>query len=320
MQKSYEKGLFVFRRDLRIQDNTGLLYALKNAKEVICAFIFTNEQINENPYRSDFCLQFMLESLHDLEEDLDKTGGKLFYFFDAPEKIVKQCIEKLKIDLVVVNRDYTPYSIQRDQKIETTCVNSGVSFKSFDDLLLHPPEQLLKKEGQPYTVFTPFYKNALKLEVDLPQTNNDKNFSKINIEFAKTSSLFKDILPNPHPSQKGGRKNGLKILEKVSNFSHYELERDYPFHDSTTHLSPHLKFTTVSIREVYHAIKNTFGAHSALARSLYWRDFFSTIAFHFPYVFEGAFHKKFNDLQWENDPVKFKHWCDGTTGFPIVDA
>lgn len=316
----FDKALFIFRRDLRIHDNTGLIYALENAKEVICVFVFTPEQIVENPYRSDFCLQFMLESIEELEEELEKKGGKLFYFFEAPEKVVKKCIKQLKVDLVVVNRDYTPYSVHRDKMIEKVCKDGNVDFKSFDDLLLHPPEQLLKNNGNPYTIFTPFYKNASKLPVALPQNNNCKNYSKIRIEFANEPFPFKNILPTRHSAQKGGRREALKILKKISSFSHYELERDYPMKDATTHLSPHLKFTTVSVREVYYAIQKNLGSHSALIRSLYWRDFFSTISLHFPYVFKGAFHRKFDQLPWENNSTNFKHWCDGTTGFPIVDA
>ncbi|MEI8365427.1 MAG: deoxyribodipyrimidine photo-lyase [Parachlamydiaceae bacterium] len=316
----FKKGLFIFRRDLRVHDNTGLIYALENADEVICVFVFTPEQIDKNPYRSDFCLQFMLESIEDLEKELEKNGGKLFCFFDAPEKIVEKCIKKLGVDLVVVNRDYTPYSIQRDKMIEKVCKHEDVAFNSFDDLLLHPPEHLLKNNGDPYTVFTPFYRNATKLHVDPPQTNSYKNYSKNCIEFAREYSSFKTILPCRHPAQSGGRKEALKILNNFANFSHYEVERDYPIKDATTHLSPHLKFTTVSAREVYYAIQKNLGPHHALTRSLYWRDFFSSIALHFPYVFKGAFHSKFNQLSWENSPANFKYWCEGVTGFPIVDA
>lgn len=320
MVKQFEKALFVFRRDLRVHDNTGLLYALENAKEVFCLFIFTPEQINENPYRSDACLQFMLESLEDLENELLERGGKLLYCFDAPEKVIAKCIDSLGLDLVVVNRDYTPYSVYRDQEIEKTCKREKVVFKICDDLLLHPPEDLLKKNGDPYTIFTPFYKNAMKLSVPLPQKNSHKNYAKKNISFASEVSPLKNTLCNSDQVQKGGRKEALKILKKLSNFSHYEIERDYPFKNATTHLSPHLKFTTVSPREVYHAIEQTFGADFPLARSLYWRDFFSSIAFYFPYVFKGAFHKNFDKLSWENSSSYFKHWCEGTTGFPIIDA
>ncbi len=316
----FKKALFVFRRDLRIEDNTGLIYALENAEQVISAFVFTPEQIETNPYRSDFCLQFMLESLEDLERQLEKKGAKLFYFFDTPENLVEKCIEKLGVDLVVVNRDYTPYSIKRDTLIEKACKDRNTHFKSFDDALLHPPKDLLKNTGDPYTVFTPFHKNAQRIETPSPRSNLLTNYSKHPIDFSKDSSFLHQILPKRKQAQKGGRQEALKILKQITNFSQYEVERDYPIKDGTTHLSPHLKFTTVSAREVFHAIKNTLGSESGLARSLYWRDFFSSISLYFPYVFKGAFHKKFDQLAWENNPTHFKHWCEGTTGFPIIDA
>ncbi|MBM3191149.1 MAG: deoxyribodipyrimidine photo-lyase [Chlamydiae bacterium] len=316
----FKKALFIFRRDLRLHDNIGLRFALENAKEVVPAFIFTPEQITRNRYRSDFCLQFMLESLEDLEEELAKKGGRLFYFFDAPDKIVAKCIVKLGIDLVVVNKDYTPYSLHRDKAIETVCKSHDVTFKSFDDALLHAPEECVKSQGDPYTIFTPFYKNAIKLLVSPPKTNLFKNYSKKEIPFAHRATLFKDILQKRHVAQKGGRKEALKILRTLSKFSDYEVERDFPFKDATSHLSPHLKFTTVSAREVYYGLEKALGPDSALSRSLYWRDFFSSIAFFFPHVFKGAFHKKFDKLPWENSPGHFKRFCEGTTGFPIVDA
>ena len=171
LEHKFQKALFIFRRDLRLEDNTGLIFALEHAHEVILCFIFSPEQIEHNPYRSDHCLQFMIESLEDLEKDIIAKGGRLYLFYEKPEKVVEELIKKQHVDAVVVNRDYTPYSIQRDQKIEETCKKFGVSFCSFDDALLHPPDQTLKGDGKPYTVFTPFYRNAMRLDVKHPVTN-----------------------------------------------------------------------------------------------------------------------------------------------------
>jgi deoxyribodipyrimidine photo-lyase len=316
----YQKALFIFRRDLRIHDNTGLMHALNHAKEVVCLFIFTPEQIENNAYRSDFCLQFMLDSLKDLEEDLSHQGGKLFFCYDNPSVAVSKCIAALGIDLVVVNRDYTPYSIDRDRKIEEVCMEKNVSFKSFDDLLLQPPEKLLKANKEPYTVFTPFFKNGIKFEVDLPKTNQKKNYFNGLIDFSYDSSLFTKILPKRKETFKGGRKEALAILKKITNYSLYEKERDFPAIDQTTHLSAHLKFTTVSAREVYYAVAKAFGNQHGIIRSLYWRDFFSSIALHFPFVFKCSFHQKFDKLEWEDHKDHFDRWCEGKTGFPIIDA
>lgn len=280
------KTLFIFRRDLRLEDNLGLLAAAKESDTVIPAFIFTPEQIENNPYRSDASLQFLLESLEELDP---------YIFYGAPEKVVEQCIKELHIDQVVVNRDYTPYSIKRDQKIEAVCKKHKVTFKSYDDALLHTPEETLKADGKPYTIFTPYFRNASKLPVANPQKGKIDNFYTKPIPFAKS----KEILPkrNPNPFLKGGRKAALQALHEGP-------------------LSPYLKYTLLSPREVFHHL----GPHHPRIRSLYWRDFFSHIAFFFPHVFKGAFHKKYDKLSWSYDKKAFGKWCEGKTGFPIVDA
>lgn len=318
--KLFRRALFIFRRDLRLEDNTGLIFALEQAEQVIAAFIFTPEQLSQNPYRGDHCVQFMLESLEDLEESLKAKGGKLYLFFDHPEQVVETCLEKLKIDAVIVNRDYTPYSRKRDEKIEKRCKKRGVPFHSFEDALLHPIQETCKTDGSPYTIFTPFYRKASCLEVTEPVQNPYTNYYKGSIPFAADKRLYQEILPLRGMQAKGGRVAALKILKNLSRFSSYAELRDFPACDTTTRLSPHLKFTTCSVREIHQAIVEQLGAASELIRSLYWRDFFTSIAFFFPHVFEGSFRPKFDALPWSYDKKAFKRWCEGQTGFPLVDA
>lgn len=314
------KALFIFRRDLRLEDNKGLLFALENAQKVILSFIFAPEQIKNNPYRSDRCLQFMLESLEDLENDILKKNGKLYFFSGDPTEITEKCIRFLQLDAVIVNRDYTPYSIARDKKIHAACTKYNVQFLSMDDILLHPPENTLKSDGTPYTIFTPYYKKSSLLNVNPPEKNPHSHYYSDPIPFAESRSILEKILPLRKPQQKGGRAAGLKILQNIRNFSGYAIMRDYPAEDRTTHLSAHLKFTTVSVRELYHSIINNLGGQTELIRSLYWRDFFTMIAFYFPHIFTGAFKSKFNQIEWDKDINSFELWCEGKTGFPIVDA
>lgn len=315
-----KRALFIFRRDLRLQDNRGLYSALRAADEVILCFIFSPEQIEQNPYRSDRGLQFMIESLEDLENEIFRHKGKLYIFYGKPEKIVEKCIEKLDVSGVFVNQDYTPYSIQRDKKIEAICKKYSVYFQADQDLLLHPIEETLKADGKPYTIFTPFYRHASKFDVAEPEQIQDSRFFNKAIDFSAEKSIYKKIIQNRQRQVKGGREEGLKILKNLESFSMYASERDFPPLDKTTHLSPHLKFNTCSIREVYNAIIKHFGSNSELIRSLYWRDFYTLIAFHFPYVFERAFKSKFDNIHWKNDKSSFRLWCEGKTGFPIVDA
>jgi deoxyribodipyrimidine photo-lyase len=316
---SNNKCLFIFRRDLRLEDNTGLIYALKNFKTVIPCFIFTPTQIELNPFRGDPCLQVLIESLHDLEEQLEEKKAKLYLFFGNPEEIIAKCIKILQIEAVIVNRDYTPFSIARDAQIKQTCLQHNVRFHLFDDILLNPPEATLKKDGTPYTVFTPYFHNALKFTIPYPEENLHDNYYHQDIPFAEDSSIYKRILPSAK-TFKGGRRQALDILKTVHKFEAYATDRDFPAIHGTTHLSAHLKFNTCSIREVYHAIAKTLSPHHELIRSLYWRDFFTSIAFHFPRVFQGPFLLKFDQVQWSQNNSHFEKWCTGQTGFPIVDA
>lgn len=320
--KNSEKTLFIFRRDLRIQDNIGLIYALKHAKAVIPCFIFTPEQINTNPYRGDHCLQFMIECLEDLEKNLESKGGLLYLFYDSIENILQKCIQQIGIDSVIVNRDYTAYSQQRDEKIAKLCKKYKVDFLSFEDSLLHSPEKTLKKDGTPYRIFTPYHRYVSSLEVQRPVLNKYSNYFTGNIAFSRTNKLYNEILPQrvSELSVHGGRIEGKKLLSKLPTFSDYTTQHDIPALDATTKLSAYLKFNVFSSREVYYSIVKSLGRGHSLTRALHWRDFFSTVALFYPHVFKGPFHKKFESLKWKNDKKSFKKWCEGQTGFPIVDA
>lgn len=318
MDKIFRKSLFIFRRDLRLEDNTGLIFALQSSDEVIPAFIFTPEQIEKNPLRNDHCLKFMIESLKDLENQLKMKKGRLFFFKGRPEEVASKCILELGVEALIVNRDYTPYSQQRDNKLENVCKTANIPFYSFDDALLHPPEETLKKDQKPYMIFTPYFRNASKKKVLPPEPNGEINYYSGKISFAEDNSIFpKQTIEN---GLTGGRSEALKILNKLNRLSEYGRQRDFPSQDCTTHLSPYLKFTVCSPREVYAAICHNLSLHHELIRSLYWRDFFTSIAFFFPHVFKGAFYSKFDQLKWSNDRKAFQRWREGSTGFPIVDA
>lgn len=313
MEKPYKKTLFIFRRDLRLEDNTALNAALQDSDVVIPIFIFTPTQIEKNPYFSNHCVKFMLDALSDLNKHLE---NRLYFFLGEPDNIVEKCIQTLNIDAVFLNRDYTPYSIHRDEIIKEKCQNHSIGFHSFDDILLHAPEDTLKENGSPYLIFTPFFKNALRLPVKQPKTATGSYF-KGEIPFSIKEFPVNHNINNRMP---GTREAALKILNTLSELTTYSEKRDYPNDDFTTHLSPYLKFTLISPRELHRAIRNELNPHHDLIRSLYWRDFFTTIAFFFPHVFQGCFHKKFDQIKWKWDQKTFQRWKEGSTGFPIVDA
>lgn len=318
----FRYSLFIFRRDLRLEDNTALIAALEQSERVIPCFIFTPEQITHNPYKSDHAIRFMIESLEDLANQLQKRGGHLYLFYGQPAEILQTSIRKLGIEALFVNRDYTPYSKARDTQLEKICQSHHIPFYSFDDALLHPPEEVLKKEGKPYLIFTPYFRQAIKKKVLAPVPNSATNYFQGSIPFAKGPSLLPQIFPRQsiQNSLRGGRTEGLKLLKKIDLLANYEERHESLVEGVSSHLSPYLKFTLLSPREVYAAICSKWNSQHDLIRSLYWRDFFTHIAFFFPHVFKKAFHSKFDKLEWSTDEKAFQKWCEGQTGFPLVDA
>ncbi len=316
---TYSTSFFIFRRDLRLQDNTGLNLALKQSDHVLCGFIFDPKQINDHPYQSKPGLQFMLESLKDLQQQMTNINAELGLYHDTPENVLKQLIKEHGIQAVFINRDYTPYSRQRDYQLEFNCNQLGLKLHGVADALLTEPEQALKQDQTAYKVFTAFYNNASRFPVPLPEVLSKQNVlppkSSINLadlNFPKSTCETATIM--------GGRQQALSILENIDAQADYPHTRDFPKLNSTSKLSAHLKFGTCSVREAYYAIVEALGSEHPLLRQLYWRDFFTHIAYHFPKVFGHAFIDKFDHLPWQNNIEHFKAWAEGRTGFPIVDA
>lgn len=306
------RSVFIFRRDLRLEDNTGLLAALSQS-EVIPVFVFDPRQVEDNEYKSRNAVQFMLESLKDLDRQLRERGSRLYTFEGRAEDVVKRLCSRA--DAVFVNRDYTPFSKKRDAAIAKACENEGVDFRSFSDYLLHGPELVKTGKGTPYKVFSAFYRKCRETPVRKSSRCSSKNFfsGKLSVEEYKTDYENGEI--HVH----GGRSNALKILKGLGKFDDYEDIRDL-LTEPTTSLSAHLKFGTVSTREVFEAVVERLGPQHELIRQLFWRDFFTYVAFHNPRVFGKSFYKKYDKLRWEDDKKKFSAWCEGRTGFPIVDA
>lgn len=316
----YKKSLFIFRRDFRLDDNTGLIEALKNSEEVIPVFIFDPRQADKknNSYFSQNAFEFLLESLKDLNGQLIDKKSKLYVFEGVSENVVEKLLKEEKIDAVFVNKDYTPFSIQRDKNIEEICKKNRADFKTSPDMLLNEPEEILKKDLMPYTVFTPFWKYASIIDVKKPQKNIFNNYykQKISMEINLEKNEYSK---NPYRF-KGGRNEAIRILKNISSLKNYESVRDYPYIDGTSKLSAHLKFGTISIREAYWAVAREFTKAHPLLRQFYWRDFFYHIAYNFPRVFGNAFQEKYNNIKWNYNEKFFDAWKKGMTGFPIVDA
>jgi len=322
--KIFDKTLFIFRRDLRLDDNTGLLMACAQSKQVIPCFIVDPDQVSrKNKYRSIHAMQCMVESLEDLQCQLAKQGGKLYLLYGNAARVVQTLIKKEQIDAIFCNKDYTPFSIHRDKLFAQQCKKAGVAFVQTDDALLNEPTSIMTTSGSAYTIFTPYWKAASKHPVSKPQPCYATNFFTGKISIGKTAGLFNKIVPtkNNFLAERGGRKQALTICKHLELFKHYQKIRDIPS-QNTTHLSAHIKFGTISIREAYWAMLHALGstAHQGLLRQLYWHDFYYQVAYHYPHVFGSAFRKKYNSINWSYSKTNFKRWCEGTTGFPIVDA
>lgn len=323
MDKRFTRVVYIFRRDLRYKDNTAFIAALEQSKTVIPCFIFDSRQIDsKQPYYSEPAVGFMLESLNDLDKQLRKNGGKLFTYHGIADVVLAKLLSQLRkaqlpIDAVFVNQDYTPFSKQRDEALARVCKKEGILFVSHHDSLLHEPGAVVKTDGKPYTIFTPFYKAALQVPVRAPQ------------KVKNSGTLYAGVLPLKEfmlkrPAQKrvvvhGGSQAAQKLVRALKHFSSYQKTHDIPAL-ATTLLSAHLKFGTVSVREVYAQMRSILGAMHPLTRQLFWRDFYTQLVWFFPYVFGHPYHRKYERLEWSLRKTLFERWCSGTTGVPIVDA
>ncbi|TQD23807.1 deoxyribodipyrimidine photo-lyase [Methanolobus vulcani] len=321
MAKKYGLSLFIFRRDLRVDDNTALNLAMESSDMVIPCFIFDPGLADEK--RKNFnhnAFQFLLECLEDLSQQLKFRNGILFLFSVLPEDIIMELKIKHGIEAVFFNKDYTPFSRKRDDAILNTCEDLDIDLICCHDVLLHEPGTVLTKEGKTYSVFSQFFKKASKREIPLPAMQEGGKFYSGNLAVSRVSLSDFSIDRNPSLFTKGGRSHALSILQEISDFKNYDDERDYPSITGTTGLSAHNKLGTISIREFYHYVKSELGPNHTLINELHWRDFFTHIAAAHPYVFTDAFKKKFDLLSWSGDEELFDAWCKGQTGFPIVDA
>ncbi len=314
----YDTSLFIFRRDLRIVDNTALNEALRNSRSVIACFIFDDRQINAHAYQSKPALQFMVQSLGDLANQFASIGANLAFFSGLPVDVIKRLHGEYAINAVFFNRDYTPFSQARDSEIATVCHALQIDLIVTPDALLNEPEQAVKGDGNAYKVFTAFYNNARHLGVALPSPLASGEFLTV----ASTANLdnFIEQKSAQHSLIEGGRMPALKQLVTIHRCAEYAKTRDFPALQSTSHFSAHLKFGTLSVREVFSGIASALDVEHPLIHQLYWRDFLTHIAYHFPHVFGHAFIDKFDHLPWENNRDYFDAWTQGRTGFPIVDA
>lgn len=336
----YNRSLFIFRRDLRIQDNTALNECFQKSKRILACFIMDPVQVgHENKYRSSNAIQFMIESLRDLKHQL---GGKLNIYYGKTLIIVSQLIKKNKIEAVWCNMDYTPYSRERDRKIRIEAEKNNAKFFMYEDLLLNNilDKPVLTAGGKFYEKFTPFLNSSRKRPVQKPQRISTEKLIAKCVKDTKnnvTKETMKKIMgpTNKHIAVHGGRQEAKRILLELqgsrTHLVDYGMKRNKLMF-KTSMLSAHNKFGTVSIREVYHTIKRSRGMSKPdkeiLSKQLYWRDFYTYVAWFNPRILAGPireFDQKYHKIKWINlkNPTGKKYWLawtQGKTGYPIIDA
>ena len=323
-------GLFIFHRDLRFKDNISLNLLNKKVDKLFCCFIFTPEQVGYiNKYRSMNSIQFMLDSLGDLENAIKDKGGEILFFYGSTISILQQLIKELNIDILACNKDYSPYAKERLKKIEDLCKKNKIQLIAENDYYLYEPGSIIADASKKaYTKFTPFYNKLKTIKYEKPAKTVNIKFSKLgNQEFIKKiviklEDIERKILKkrNPYLLSIGSRNNALKILSSINNgkFKNYDKNRDSldKLNNGTTLISPFLKFGCISVRETAEIFKKV----TALYRQLIWREFYAHILNDFPYVLGKPLKQQYSGLQWSSSKRLFDAWTKGETGFPIVDA
>lgn len=315
----YMSTLYLFRRDLRLVDNMALFYATKTEKIIPC-FIFTPEQVTtKNKYRSEHAIQFMVESLDALDQDLRKHNSRMHYFQGDNIDILTKIIRLIDVKQVVFAKDYTPYAEQRDKKIQIWCKKNSIDCVSVEDYLLADIGTFLKDNEEPYKVFTPFKNYVLQKEKEIAKPKKyalENLFKTDKLLPIESGLLYRDIV---HPQQlvRGGRKRGLSLLQKSTSRTEYDEKRNLLTYEST-HLSAYIKFGCVSIREVFWKWKSV---SPGLLGQLIWREFYYYIIYFYPEGLRGVpFQTKYKDMKWEKNTTYINAWKNGMTGYPVVDA
>jgi len=307
-------NIFWFRRDLRLQDNAGLYHALKSNNPVVPIFIFDTNILDQLEDKADRRVEFIHAALEQLQAQLIKIDSSLEVFYGTPSDAYKTLLGKYKIEKVFTNHDYEPYALQREKAISNLLNSNGASLHTYKDQVLLEKNEVLKDDGTAYTIFTPYSRKwkAVLTDFHLKKFPTEKYFSNFYKQspasIPSLASMGFKIVDEPFPS----KDLDIELVKK------YREQRDFPSIRGTSKLGVHLRFGTISIREL--AAKSKDLSETYL-NELVWRDFYHMILWHFPQVGKGqAFKAQYDTIEWRNDNGEFERWCNGQTGYPIVDA
>ncbi len=307
-------NIFWFRRDLRLDDNVGFYEALKGNLPILPIFIFDSEILDKLP-KDDARVTFIHEMLQSMCQILqDEYNSSIAIYHGKPIEIYKTLIEEYNINAVYTNHDYEPYAKERDDSIKSYLSENNIEFITFKDQVIFEKDEVVKGDGTPYVVYTPYMKTW------------KEKFKTYTLEIFHTKSYFGNLIQDSHLhslslSDIGFTKSSQKIIHYTVTptlIQEYEATRNFPAQDATSKLGPHLRFGTVSIRKM---IKKAIAEKNEIFwQELIWREFFMQILWHFPHTAEKSFKSKYDRIQWRNNEEEFKFWCEGKTGYPLVDA
>jgi deoxyribodipyrimidine photo-lyase len=319
-----------FRADLRLADNTALHAACREAEVVVPVFIF-DPLILEAPDTGAPIVGFMLECLRALEKDVQNAGARLIFRHGPPEREMKSLLRETGATALFFNRDYEPMARKRDEAVTKMAQSLGVEVRSFKDGVVHEPDEILKSDGTPYKVFTPYSRvwrtkrrAAVLSKASFPSDAKFKHPQSLALPTAQDLG-FKVEIPLPP----AGEQNALEQLRKfhTGDLLNYGASRDFPARGGTSRLSPHLRLGTISARVVVAVAEKAAQKHPAARRhvdvfvgELIWRDFYRQVLWHFPHVATSCFRPEYDALEWDNNDRLFQAWCEGRTGYPMVDA
>ena len=305
-------NFFWFRRDLRLEDNAGLYQSLKGNRPVVLLFIFDTQILSQLNNPSDARVSFIHQQLLELNKKLSNLGSSILVKYGKPKEVWKELIKEFNIENVFFNKDYEPSAIFRDSEINHLLVQNNINCYSQKDQVIFEENEVLKDDGLPYTVYTPYKNKWLQ------------KFQQTNIKVFPSQDLLKNLaLCNfdfPHIQDIGFQKSNIAVLDfnlSKEILNHYHLNRDYPALSGTSNLGIHLRFGTIGIRQLVLEIQHQ---NPIFLSEIIWREFFKQILFHFPHVVTSSFKKKYDSIVWENNEKYFQLWCEGKTGYPMVDA
>jgi deoxyribodipyrimidine photo-lyase len=305
-------NIFWFRRDLRLNDNHGLYRALQSGLPVLPVFIFDTAILNGlDP--GDLRVNFIHRTISTLHRQLKALGSGLSVIYDEPVMAFEKLLARFQVKAVYTNHDYEPYARERDAKISLLLAGKGIDFRTFKDQVLFEGREAVKNDGAPYSVFTPYSRKWLELknQTGVPAYPSESFGDK----------FLRYEAPGIPDLESMGFRGGPMVypLKEISSdtLAQYASTRDIPGLDNTSRLGLHLRFGTISVRD---CIKAGELYSATWLNELIWREFFMQILYHYPHVVKGAFKKEYDRIQWRNNEEEFKRWCEGTTGYPLVDA